>query len=96
MADARSIKVHEMHVASLSIFQTYLRQHIFNHTVEDEMYVQVKLKLQQQILEKRYQGYKLEEDGILIYKNRIYIPNVVDLRKIDMDEIHKMPYSAHP
>ena len=33
---------------------------VCNHTVGDEMYVQVKDKLQQQILEKRYEGYKLE------------------------------------
>ena len=49
-----------------------------NHTVEDELYVKVKDKLQQQNLEKRYEGYKLEEDGILIYKNKIYIPHVAD------------------
>ena len=60
MADALSRKVHEMHVASLSICQSDLRQQIVNHTTEDEMYVQIKDKLQQQILEKRYEGYKLE------------------------------------
>ena len=49
-----------MHVASLSIFQSDLRQQIVSHTVEDEMYVQVKDKLQQQSLEMKYEGYKLE------------------------------------
>ena len=60
------------------------------------MYVQVKGKLQQQILEKKYEGYKLEEDGILTYKNIIYIPDVADLRRIVMDEIHQAPYFGHP
>ena len=59
------------------------------------MYEQVKDKLQQQILEKRYEGYKLEEDGLLTYKGRTYIPNVVDLRRVVMDEIHQAPYSGH-
>ena len=78
-----------MHVASLSIFQSDLRQQIVNHTIEDELYAQVKDKLQQQSLEKKYKGYKLEEDGILTYNwNIIYIPNVADLRRIVMDEIH--------
>ena len=72
MADALSKKVQEMHVASLSIFQSDLRHQIVNHTVGDEMYELVKDKLQQQSLEKRYEGYKLEEDGLLTYKNRIY------------------------
>ena len=62
----------------------------------DEMYVQNKDKLQQQNHEKRYEGYKLEEDGFLIYKNKIYVPNVEYLRRVVMDEIHQAPYSSHP
>ena len=60
------------------------------------MYEQEKDKLQQQSLEKRYEGYKLEEDGLLTYKSRIYIPNVADLRRVFMDKIHQVPYSGHP
>ena len=96
MVDALSRKVHKMHVASLSIFQSYLRQQIVNHTAEDELYEQVKDKLKQQSLEKRYEGYKLEEYGILTYKGRIYIPNVASMRRVVMDEIHQTPYSSHP
>ena len=44
--DARSKKVQEMHVASVSVCQSELRQHIVNHVVEGELYVQVKEKLQ--------------------------------------------------
>ena len=80
-----------MHVASLSICQSDLRKQIVNHTAGDELYEQVKDKLQQQSLEKRYQGYKLEEDGLLTYKSIIYIANVVDLRRVIMDEIHQAP-----
>ena len=65
VVDALSRKVQEMHVASLSIFQIDLRQRIVNHVAEDELYVQVNEKLQQQSLEKKYEGYKLEEDGLL-------------------------------
>ena len=60
MNDALSRKVHEMHVASLSTFQLDLRQHNINHVARDELYEQVKDKLQPQSLEKRYEGYKLE------------------------------------
>ena len=83
-------------MASLSIFQSDLIQQIVSHTTEDEMYVQVKDKLQQQSLQKKYGGYNLEEDGILTYKNIIYIPNVADLRRVFMDEIHQAPSSGHP
>ena len=73
-----------------------LRQQIVNHADEGELYEQVKDKLQQQSLEKRYEGYKLEGDGILTYKGRIYIPDVADLKRVVMDEIHQAPYSGHP
>ena len=39
VADSLSRKVQEMHVASISIFQSYLRQQIFSHTANDELYV---------------------------------------------------------
>ena len=96
VADALSRQVQEMHVASLSIFQLDLRHQIVNRTAGDELYEHVKDKLQQKSLEKRYEGYKLEEDGLLNYKGIIYIPNIAELRRVVMDEIHQAPYSGHP
>ena len=60
------------------------------------MYVQVKDKLQQQNPKKKNEGYKFEEDGLLTYKGRIYIPDVAYLRRVVVDEIHQGPYSGHP
>ena len=96
VADALSRKMQEMHVASLSICQSDLRQHIVDHVARDDLYEKIKDKLQQQSLEKRYEGYKLEGDGILTYKGRIYILDVADLRRVVMDEIHQAPYSGNP
>ena len=57
VVDALSRKVQEIHMASLSICKSDLRQQIVNHTAGEEIYVQVKDKLQQQNLEKKYEGY---------------------------------------
>ena len=38
----------------------------------------------------------MEEEGLLTYKGRVYIPNVADLTRMVMDEIHQAPYSCHP
>ena len=51
--------------------------------------------MQQQSLERRYEEYKLEEDGILTYKVRIYNLNIVGLRRLVIDEIHQAPYFGH-
>ena len=45
VADALNKKVQEMHVASISICQSKLSQHVVNHLAEDELYAQVKDKL---------------------------------------------------
>ena len=45
--DALNRKVQGMHVASISVFQLDLRHPIAIHVAEDELYVQVKDKLQQ-------------------------------------------------
>ena len=94
MVDALSRKVHSVYVASISTYQSDLRKLIVSIIAQDELYVQIKDKLQQIFLEKRYEGYHLEGDKLIVYKNKIYIPNVVDLRIIVMDEIHKIPYSG--
>ena len=47
VVDALSRKVREMYVASLSIFQSDMRQQIVNHTAGDELYENFKQKLQQ-------------------------------------------------
>jgi hypothetical protein len=43
-----------------------------------------------------YEGYQVCDDRILIYKNRMYIPNSPELRRISMGEIHNMTYFGHP
>ena len=45
VANALSQKVQEMHVASLSICQSDLKQQIVNHVAGDELYEHVKDKL---------------------------------------------------
>ena len=49
--------------------------------------VQIKDRLQQQMLEKKYERYKLEEDELITYKEKIYIPTVSYLRKLWMKSI---------
>ena len=65
VVDALSRKVH---VESLSICQIDLRQQIINHTVEDEVYVQIKDKLQQQRLENKYEGYNWKKMNFLLIR----------------------------
>ena len=38
----------------------------------------------------------MTENGLLMYKNRLYIPNIYELKLLILNEVHKGPYSGHP
>jgi hypothetical protein len=40
--------------------------------------------------------YKLETDGMLLYKNKIFVPNVQCLKQMILQEMHNVPYAVHP
>jgi hypothetical protein len=37
----------------------------------------------------------LEEDGILLFQNNIYVPNSQELRNLVLKEMHNVPYVGH-
>ena len=41
-------------------------------------------------------NYKLGIDGILLHKNRIFVPNVQNLKRMILYETHNVPYAGHP
>jgi hypothetical protein len=42
------------------------------------------------------EDYKLDIVGILIYKNRFYVPNVQGLKLVILREMHNVPYVGNP
>jgi hypothetical protein len=53
-------------------------------------------KLQQGKMPQEVENYKLETCGILQYKNKIYVPNVQDLKLMILNEMHNVTYVGHP
>jgi precorrin-4 methylase len=44
----------------------------------------------------RYQGYSLDNDEIIRYIGRIYVPPNDKLRNLILNEAHRVVYMAHP
>jgi hypothetical protein len=42
------------------------------------------------------EDYKLGADGTLMYKNIVYVPNVLELKLMILKEMHNVPYARHP
>jgi hypothetical protein len=47
-------------------------------------------------LQQKIEAYELREDGILIYKGCIYVPNFQELKNMVLKEMHNVPYVGHP
>jgi hypothetical protein len=58
--------------------------------------VDIKTNLQQGMSQHKLESYDLKEDGILMYRRRVYVSNVQELKNLLLLEMHKVPYVGHP
>ena len=54
----------------------------------------IREKLRQGKLQHKFEGYELKEDGILMYRHTVYVPNDQDLKNMLFSEMHKVPYAG--
>ena len=77
--------------------KTNLREEILKLQLEDEWYREVKTELENEVLKNpKYEGYVFEEDGLLQYNKRIYVPFNEEVRNLILSEAHRAVYMAHP
>jgi hypothetical protein len=93
--DALKIRVHELHVAAISMYQTYIKGIILEVANGDFQYMELVTKLKQGKMLQKVEDYKLEANGTLMYKNIIYVPNFRELRIMIFKEMHNVPYVGH-
>jgi hypothetical protein len=76
VVDALNIKVHDLHASTISMYGTDIKDRIFEAANVDLQCKDLVAKLQQSERPQKEKSYTLEADGILLYKNRVYVPNV--------------------
>ena len=62
----------------------------------DEKYKELTQKLLVNPAENEEGRFRISKNGLLICKDRLYIPNSADLKALILNEVHKKPYSGHP
>jgi hypothetical protein len=60
--------------------------------MEDEKVQEIK----RNIKEEKSSGFSKDDEGVLWYKERIYVPNVKELKDKILCEAHESTYSIHP
>jgi ribonuclease HI len=76
VVDALSRKVHELHATTISMYQTEMKDRILEAANADLQYKNLVAKLQQCERPQTKEIYTLGTNGLLLYKNRVYVPNV--------------------
>jgi hypothetical protein len=95
VVDALSRRVHELHATTISMYQSDLKDRILEAAKLDSQYKELVAKLQQGNLQQKFEEYKLDNDDILRYRDRIYVPNSRELKNLVLSEMHNVPYVGH-
>jgi hypothetical protein len=80
VVDALSKRVHELHDTTVSMYQTDIKGRILEAANTDLQHMELVANLWKGKMLQRVEDYKLEVDGTLMYKNRVYVPNVQKLK----------------
>ena len=62
---------------------------------QDEIYKSLQAKTKENPTENLIKCYSLNEKEFLLYKDRMYVPNIPKVKLLILDEIHKTPYLGH-
>jgi hypothetical protein len=96
VVDALNRKVHELHATTISMYQTDIKRKILEAANAYMQYRELVAMLQQGKMPQKVDNYNLGIDGILLSKNKIFVPNVQDLKRMILHEMHNVPYVGHP
>lgn len=81
---------------AISTYKSDLEDRIKESGLRDENYQYLKNKISENQAGNDETHFRLNENGLLIYKKRLYIPNVPETKLLILNETHKSPYSGHP
>jgi hypothetical protein len=89
-------RVHEMHAKNIIMYKYDLNDIILEAAKSDQHYMQTIEKLQHGNSQQKIKDYELREDGILMYKGKVYVPKSQDLKNMVWREMHNVSYVGHP
>jgi hypothetical protein len=96
VADVLSCRIHGLFKINFSRAESDLEQRIRTTCVNDENYTKMMAELKNSFTNSDEPYIRINKEGLLVFKNRLYIPNSAELKLTILDEVHKKPYSGHP
>jgi hypothetical protein len=95
VADSLSRRVHGLSELNISREESDLEQRIRSTSIHDENYTKIVAELQNTIVNSDKPDLTIDKNGLLRFKDKLYIPDSAELKIIVLDEVHKKLYSGH-
>jgi hypothetical protein len=85
------------HIFLVILLQTNLREKILTIQFDDDWYKEVKENIgQETMMVPRFEGYTLDNDGLMRYNNKICVLPNDELKSLTLSKAHTAMYTAHP
>ena len=94
--DALSRNVVIIFVASFSSYKIDLEDKLEEGIKRDTKYHSLKEKVTRNVSENIITDYSFNEKGLILYKNKLNVPNIPKVNLLIFNELHKSSYSRHP
>lgn len=96
---SRNVKVN--HIAAMTYYETELQDMILQVGQWDDKYMDIMHVLQQSTgagigIGDQDADYRLTTDGLVRFRDMIYVPNCSEIKKLISSEFHSKPYLGHP
>jgi hypothetical protein len=96
VVDALSRRVHGLFEINISREKSDLEQRIRTTCINDGNYIKMMAEFQNNIANSNKPDISIDKKGLLRFKNRLYIPDSIELKLTVLDKVHKKPYFGHP
>jgi hypothetical protein len=96
VADALSRHANMIYTVTRSNYETYLEERVRITAEKDPKYQNIKLKIVDNSTGIEESDFRFSKSGLIMYKNRLYVPESNEIKLLILDELHKKPYSGHP
>jgi hypothetical protein len=96
VVDSLSRSVNMIHLEAVSTYEMDVNERVRNAQETYALFNTVTSYLRQEPTGVKYEGYQILDEGLLTYRNRLYIPSCDDLKRFITNELHKRPYTGHP
>ena len=65
-------------------------------STQDSNYNELLSKIQNPEIKLDRTTFKIDEKGFIWFKDRLYVPNFLEIKLFIMNEMHKPPFPGHP